>query len=66
MPARPEGKASQLGRVSVAFKPITFGSDWFRGRVTYILEDRVWTQEFTTANVTDEEAETAGLHLSAG
>jgi hypothetical protein len=59
---------SQVGEVYIRFEPLEVGSGWFRGRVTYIIDDRSWVQDFDAGQVTDEmleeEAETAGLQLS--
>lgn len=66
--AAPSPTRTRIGRVHVNFEPIALTSASFRGRVTYTLGVRRWTQEFTAAHVTEDtlhaEAEAAGLQLS--
>jgi SAM-dependent methyltransferase len=66
--AHPTPNQSQLGPVHIAFEPLEVRTGWFRGRVTYTIDERTWTQEFTAACVSDnmlaKEAEAAGLRLT--
>lgn len=65
--ASPRPSESAVGPVQVEFEPLETEDGWFRGRVTYTLDDRVWAQEFSAAAVTDEmlaeEAAETGLVL---
>lgn len=66
--AQPTASQSLVGPVHIRFDLVESAAGAFRGRVTYRLDGRVWTQEFTAANVTahmlGEEAKAAGLRLS--
>lgn len=66
--ADPKPGESHHGEVRVVFEPLEAGQGTFSGRVTYELNGRRWTQEFSAAAVTDsmleEEASNVGLALT--
>lgn len=65
--ADPQPSSGELGAVSLTFEPLGCDGETFSGRVTYVLGDSSWAQEFTAVVLTDEmlaqEARVVGLRL---